>query len=169
MTKGLPPPERQLARLIFKRRAGFTAAKTDVQQGLRVFTKHCSVCHQLAGKGKKVGPNLDGIGHRGVDRLLEDLLDPNRNVARSFRRSTFTLKNGRVLTGLVTAEEGDAIALVGAEGKPSQISTGEIDLRKLSPISSMPGNVAEKISEQDFYHLLRYLLDQRQMAVEPRR
>jgi len=169
LTKGLPPPERQLARLIFKRRAGFTAAKTDVQQGLRVFTKHCSVCHQLAGKGKKVGPNLDGIGHRGVDRLLEDLLDPNRNVARSFRRSTFTLKNGRVLTGLVTAEEGDAIALVGAEGKPSQISTGEIDLRKLSPISSMPGNVAEKISEQDFYHLLRYLLDQRQMAVEPRR
>ena len=163
LTKNLPPPVRQLARLIFKRRAGFMAAKTDAEQGLRVFTKQCSVCHQLAGKGKKVGPNLDGIGHRGVDRLLEDLLDPNRNVARSFRRSVITLKNGRVLTGLVTAEKGNTITLVDAEGKPSRISIGEIDLRKLSPISSMPGNVAEKISEQDFFHLLRYLLDQRQL------
>jgi putative heme-binding domain-containing protein len=166
LTKNLPPQESQLARLIYRRRVGFTAAKTDRQQGLQLFTKQCSVCHQLAGKGKKVGPDLDGIGLRGVDRLLEDLLDPNRNVARGFRRSIITLKNGRVMTGLVTAEKGYTVTLVDAEGKPARISTNEIDVRTLSPISPMPANVADKISEQDFYHLLRYLLDQRQKVAE---
>ena len=169
LTRNLPPQESQLARLIYRRRAGFTAAKTDVQKGSQVFAKQCSVCHQLAGKGKKVGPDLDGIGLRGVDRLLEDLLDPNRNVARSYRRSVITLKNGRVLTGLVTAEKGNAMTLVDAEGKPARISAGEIDVRRLSPISPMPANVPDKVSERDFYHLLRYLLNQRQKAAEAKR
>jgi putative heme-binding domain-containing protein len=167
LTQDLPSQESQLARLIYKRRAGFTAAKTNAERGSQLFAKQCSICHQLVGEGKKVGPNLDEIGLRGVDRLLEDLLDPNRNVGRSFRRSIITLKNGRVLTGLVTAEKGNTITLVDAEGKPVQISISEIDLRKLSPISSMPANVADKLSEDDFYQLLRFLLDQRQKAVRP--
>ena len=38
-----------------------------------------------AGKGAKVGPQLDGIGTRGLDRLMEDILDPNRNVDQTLR------------------------------------------------------------------------------------
>ena len=50
------------------------------------------------GSGGLVGPQLDGIGNRGLERLVEDVLDPNRNVDRAFRTHLLTLKNGDVIT-----------------------------------------------------------------------
>ena len=39
-----------------------------------------------------VGPQLDGVGTRGLERLIEDVLDPNRNVDPAFRASHVTLE-----------------------------------------------------------------------------
>src|SRR5262249_11506646 len=80
LTKGLPSVDERSQQTIGRRRRGFTTARTDLAQGAVVFEKSCAICHQLGGKGTKVGPQLDGIGVRGVDRLLEDIIDPNRNV-----------------------------------------------------------------------------------------
>src|SRR5262249_44197701 len=80
LTRGLPPADQRLQELMRRRREGYTTAKTDPSAGAKVFEKSCAVCHQLGGKGARIGPQLDGIGSRGLDRLLEDLLDPNRNV-----------------------------------------------------------------------------------------
>ena len=75
-------------------------------------------------RGPKIGPQLDGIGVRGLDRLLEDVLDPNRNVDQAFRATTLTLKNGQSLTGLVLREEGAVIVLADAQGKEQRIVQG---------------------------------------------
>jgi putative heme-binding domain-containing protein len=167
LTKGLPPEEGRLARLIFQRRAGFAKADVDSRQGALVFEKHCHACHQIGGKGNKVGPSLDGIGLRGLDRLLEDVLDPHRNVAGDFRSSVVVLKNGRVLTGLVLSDAGSTIVLVDAEGKHQRIAAADIDSRRRSPLSPMPANVADKIPESDFYRLIGYLLS-RVQPVKPK-
>ena len=47
-----------------------------------------------------IGPQLDGIGGRGRDRLLEDVLDPNRNVDPAFRMIEVELKTGIPKKGL---------------------------------------------------------------------
>ena len=104
LTAKLPPANAVLDALIVDRRRGFARAATSAERGLTVFTKHCATCHQLEGKGSLVGPQLDGIGNRGLDRLLEDLLDPNRNVDVAFRTTTLRLIDGRVLSGLVRRE-----------------------------------------------------------------
>ena len=109
LLKGLPAADAKLAALFDRRRDGFQHAKADAGLGAKVFEKHCAVCHQLAGKGAKVGPQLDGIGTRGLDRLMEDILDPNRNVDQTLRVTNLALKNGQIVSGLLLREEGEVL------------------------------------------------------------
>jgi putative heme-binding domain-containing protein len=161
LTKGLPAADQRLGELIAKRRDGFLASKADADVGAKVFEKHCAICHQLANKGAKIGPQLDGIGIRGPERLLEDILDPNRNVDQAFRSTTLVLDNGQFLAGLVLREEGEVIVLADAQGKEHRVPKTTVQERIVSQLSPMPSNLAEQISEPDLYHLLAYLLAQR--------
>jgi putative heme-binding domain-containing protein len=161
LTAGLPPAEQRLQEIINKRRGGFTKAKTDVDLGAKVFEKSCANCHQLANKGAKVGPQLDGVGIRGLDRLLEDIIDPNRNVDQAFRASTIITKKGQIVTGLVLREEGEVVVVADQQGKEVRLEKKEIEERTVSQLSPMPANLVDQIPEADFYHLLAFLLNQR--------
>jgi putative heme-binding domain-containing protein len=160
LTKGLPPADQKLQELMKQRRAGFLKVKADATAGAKVFEKHCANCHQLGGHGAKVGPQLDGIGIRGLDRLLEDTLDPNRNVDQAFRLTTLSLKKGQVVSGLLLKEEGEVFVLADAQGKEVRVPKDEVDERATSQQSPMPANFADQVPESDFYDLLAYLLKQ---------
>jgi hypothetical protein len=99
LLKKLPPANEAADKLIAARRAAFNPAQASAVRGAEVYKRQCAVCHTIDGQGGMVGPQLDGIGGRGPDRLLEDLLDPNRNVDRAFRMTMITLKNGTVASG----------------------------------------------------------------------
>ncbi len=161
LTKGLPPADQRVQELLGKRRTAFAAARPDAALGAKVFEKHCAACHQLAGKGAKVGPQLDGIGIRGLDRLLEDVLDPNRNVDQAFRLTTLNLKSGQVVSGLLLKEEGEVYVLADAQGKEVRVPKKAVEERTLSPLSPMPANFADQVPEADFNHLMAFLLAQR--------
>ena len=111
-----------------------------------------------------IGPQLDGIGNRGVDRLLEDTLDPNRNVDVAFRTTTLRLTDGRVLSGLVRREEGQQFVLADAQGKEFTIMKSDIDEQQKTPLSLMPANVGEIVPADEFADLVAYLLTQRAAA-----
>jgi mono/diheme cytochrome c family protein len=64
LTSKLPPASETLDKLILERRVAFAKATPNLEKGLAVFTKHCAACHQIAGKGAVVGPQLDGIASR---------------------------------------------------------------------------------------------------------
>jgi putative heme-binding domain-containing protein len=158
LTKGLPAADVKLAKLIESRKKSYASAKSDAAKGVKVFEKHCANCHQVAGKGAKVGPNLDGIGLRGLERLLEDVLDPNRNVDAAFRQTKITTEKGQVVEGLVLREEGEVIVMADREGKEVRIAKKDVDKREISPLSPMPANVGETVPEADFHDLMSYLL-----------
>lgn len=161
LTRGLPPADQRLQELLRRRHNTFTKARVDSKLGAKVFEKNCAICHQIGGQGAKIGPQLDGVGVRGIDRLLEDILDPNRNVDQAFRATTLLLKNGQILSGLVLREEGEVVVLADAQGKEARVSKKDIEERTVSQLSPMPGNMAEQIPEEDFNNLLAYLLTQR--------
>jgi putative heme-binding domain-containing protein len=166
LTSGLPPRDQRLRQFIDTRRDGFNRSMADLAAGEKVFLKTCAACHKLGEQGKKIGPELDGIGHRGLDRLLEDLIDPSRNVDQAFRSTAITTTDGRALTGLALREEGQVLLLADAQGKEVRVPLAEIDQRSVSPLSPMPANVIDVLSEPDFYHLLGYLLQQRQKPLK---
>jgi putative heme-binding domain-containing protein len=161
LTKGLPTADQRVQELLAKRRDGYHKASADAGLGLKVFEKHCAACHQIANKGAKIGPQLDGIGIRGLERLLEDTLDPNRNVDQAFRSTTLVLNSGQQVNGLVLRQDGTVIVLADSAGKEVRVPAADVQERIVSPLSPMPSNFAELIPENDFNHLLAYLLAQR--------
>ena len=161
LLKGLPAADAKMTALFDRRREGFGHAKADAGVGAKVFEKHCQICHQMAGKGAKVGPQLDGIGTRGLDRLMEDILDPNRNVDQTLRVTNLALKNGQIVSGLLLREEGEVLIVADAQGKEIRVPKSSVDERATSPLSPMPANLVDQIAESDFYNLMSFLLSKR--------
>ena len=161
LTEGLPSADKRLLDLLAKRKEGFLKAKTSPERGAAVFEKSCANCHQIGGKGAKIGPQLDGIGIRGLERLLEDTLDPNRNVDQAFRRTVLNLKKGGVVSGLLLKQEGEVLVLADGQGKEVRVAAKDVEEKTVSQMSPMPANFADQIPEADFYDLLAYLLTQR--------
>src|SRR5262249_55053111 len=158
LTTGLAPADAKLEKLLAARRQGFQTAKTDVAKGAAVVAKSCAICHQVGGQGVKVGSQWDGIGLRGLDKLLEDVLDPNRNVDQAFRTTNLTLTSGQVVQGLLLREEGAVLVLADQQGKEVRVAKKDVEERSVSPLSPMPANFAEQVSEPDFYNLFASLL-----------
>ncbi len=161
LLKDLPPAARRIAELIEARKGNFLAAGGDASAGASVFARNCAACHQVEGKGARVGPQLDGVGVRGVDRLLEDVLDPNRNVDQAFRTTTLALLDGRVASGLLLRQDGEVLVLADAKGQEVRIPAAAVEDRKLSMLSPMPANMADQVPEADFRDLLAYLLSRK--------
>jgi putative heme-binding domain-containing protein len=166
LTAGLPPLDQRVNELIAQRAQLVAGGQPDVARGAEVFTKHCANCHRIGEQGAKIGPNLDGVGIRGADRLLEDILDPSRNVDQAFRTTQIVTTDGRILTGLALREEGEIVVLADAQGKELRVPKEEIDERVESQLSLMPSNVPDLVNEADFVHLIGYLLSQKVKPVE---
>ncbi len=162
LTRNLPSPDKRLQELYTRRRSGFLKATRNPALGAQVFEKHCAVCHTLANKGAKIGPQLDGIGTRGLDRLMEDILDPSRNVDQAFRVTSLFLNRGQIVSGLLLREEGQVYVLADSQGKEVRVLKKDVEERTLSQLSPMPANFADQLSETEFYNLLTFLLAQQQ-------
>lgn len=156
--KDLPPVDQRIVELIAQRREAYRAGGWTREKGEEVFTKNCAACHRLVGKGNKIGPELDGVGIRGLDRLLEDTLSPNTNVDQAFRATIFAMKDGKVLTGILLRKEGDVFVVADDKGKEQRLPASEIEEQKQVKLSPMPADVAEKIPPAEFGHLIYLLL-----------
>jgi putative heme-binding domain-containing protein len=158
LTKGLSPASAELQKVLDARLAQFDRTKADPKLGAKVFSQNCMVCHSMDNQGGAVGPHLDGVGLRGAERLIEDILDPSRNVDPSFRQTIVALKGGDVIAGLQRREEGATIVFVDATGKEIPIAKPDIEKRTESSLSLMPDNFSEAIPVADFNNLLAFLL-----------
>jgi putative heme-binding domain-containing protein len=161
LTAGIPSAEKRLDDIIKKRALAFPKAKADAVKGKAVFAKNCAACHTLENVGAKVGPQLDGVGVRGLERLLEDTLDPNRNVDAAFRATKFDMLDGKTIVGLMLREEGAVYVVSDPLGKEVRLAKAEVDKKTVILQSAMPSNVDTLVPEKDYYDLLAYLLAQK--------
>ncbi len=158
-----PDRSKAIDRLITARREVYRQeiGAWSVARGAKVFRERCANCHRIGNFGAVIGPQLDGVGGRGLDRLLEDLHDPNRNVDQAFATTVIALDDGRVLSGLVRRREGQTLVLADTEGRETVVQVESIEERRSTRLSLMPENLAASIPDEQFGHLMRYLLDQR--------
>lgn len=163
LLEALPPRTDAITALLDERRNLLASKSGDREKGAAIFKKQCANCHQVGGQGAVIGPQLDGIGNRGAERLLEDTLDPNRNVDVQFRRTTLVLDDGRILSGLVRREEGETLVIADEQGKEQAIPKAQIEEKTPSPLSLMPERVAADLSPEEFLDLMTYLLSLRAM------
>ena len=156
-----PEQRKQLDALIATRSAAYAKAKPDIAAGKTVFTTNCAVCHQIRGVGGLIGPQLDGIGARGAERLSEDILDPNRNVDAHFHLHTLTLKDGSTLSGFLKGEAGQVLILADAAGQEHRVSKNDLAKDDTMPMSLMPPVFGQTVDEKSFINLLGYLMNEK--------
>jgi len=154
-----PEMRAETNRVIQQRVAGFDAKAADKVRGATVFSNNCAMCHAIGGKGALVGPQLDGIGNRGAARLVEDILDPHRNVDAHFRLHLITRKDGSTFAGLERGKVGEILVCVDAAGKEQRIPVREITSNEETSLSLMPPSFAQAMPEKDLNDLLAWLLE----------
>ena len=85
--------------------------KGDAKNGREIFKKNCATCHRVAGVGIDVGPDIADTRTKTLDALLNDIIAPNSAIDANYVNYLVTTKDGRVLTGLLTAETASSITL----------------------------------------------------------
>jgi putative heme-binding domain-containing protein len=93
---------------------------------------------------------------------MEDILDPNRNVDQTFRVTNLALKNGQIVSGLLLREEGEVLIIADSQGKEVRVPKSSVEERSISPLSPMPANLTDQITEADFFQLMAFLLSRRE-------
>jgi putative membrane-bound dehydrogenase-like protein len=157
LTRGLSSPDERIRGIIERVGKRVAAGGGSAAAGTQVFAKNCAACHRHGGAGSLVGPQLDGVAQRGPERLLEDILDPNRNVDAAFRTTVATLADGRVVSGLRVRDDGADVVFVDAGGREVRVPRGEIEETTVAPLSPMPSNMADQMGEDALIDLIAYL------------
>ncbi len=149
--------DKQRAERFIQRRTEVVALNGDTERGKALFGQHCGQCHQFAGQGKVVGPQLEGVGGRGFERLCEDILMPNQNVDHAFWTTAILTQDGQVLSGLVRQRDDVKLVMADVKGEERSIELSSIEEEKQTRRSLMPENFDEILSAQQLCDLIRYL------------
>jgi putative heme-binding domain-containing protein len=139
----------------------------DAAHGRAVFAKSCSVCHQLEKVGHVVGPDLAQLQNKSPAYLLQEILDPNRNVDSRYVEYRATTKAGRVFNGLLFAESATSITLRAQEGRDQPLLREEIDTLESTSRSLMPEGLEKDLSRQDLADLIAFLSNPKGDPIAP--
>jgi putative membrane-bound dehydrogenase-like protein len=154
------PDDAEKNRLLGKWKQSLTAealANSDLRQGRQVYQTACAPCHQLNGEGGTLGPDLTGGNRDNLDYLLENLLFPSAIVPAEYRQTTLTLKDGRVLTGVIRSRAPRTVSLQ-AVGELVTVETSEVESEETSAQSLMPEGLLDALDETQAKNLIRFLM-----------
>ena len=140
-------------------------ASADLSLGRAVFQKTCANCHTLFDAGGAIGPNLTGSQRTNIDYMLENIVDPSAQVAKDFQVQVLTTDSGRTLTGIVVAENANAVTLQ-TQNEKLVIPLGEIAERADSPQSMMPEGILTPLSFDEIRGLLAYIAAREQVLLK---
>ncbi len=136
----------------------------DRSLGRAVYAKVCQQCHTLFGEGAQVGPDLTGSNRADLDYVLSNALDPSALIGKDYLAHVIATTDGRVLTGIIRAEDKDAVTLVTANEKII-LPKSEIEERRTSEQSMMPEDLWKSLSEHEIRSLVSYLASPAQVPL----
>jgi putative heme-binding domain-containing protein len=131
--------------------------KGDAAKGKQLFKTHCAACHKLNGIGEEVGADLQAIRDRGMEGVLLNIIDPNREVKPQYLTYTVELKSGRHISGLITAETVTGLTIRRPDGRTEVLQRGDIEGLKSSGISFMPEGIEKQLDINAMADLLAFL------------
>jgi putative heme-binding domain-containing protein len=139
-------------------------AKGEKARGRVLFQSLCAGCHRLYGQGGNLGPDLTGSGRADLDYLLENIVAPNAVVPAEYQMSILELRDGRVLSGVISANDDRTLTLQTPDGE-LKVEKSTIAKTTRLPDSLMPPGLLDPLSLEQTRDLMAYLMHPRQVAL----
>ncbi len=129
----------------------------DVAKGKMLFMATCGACHKLFGEGQNVGPDITGSNRADLNYLLENVLDPNAVIGKAYQLNLFTMKDGRVMSGVIKEENPAAVKIAMMGGVEFTLPQADIAKREVSKLSTMPEGLFDALQPEMVIDLVKYL------------
>jgi putative membrane-bound dehydrogenase-like protein len=131
--------------------------KGDPERGRAIFKDQCSACHRLEGVGRQVGADLAAIRDRGLDSVLLNILDPNREALPQYQSYVLATTSGRILAGMIASETANGVTIRKPDGSEETVPRLQIDELRSTGLSFMPAGLEKQIDVQAMADLLAYI------------
>ncbi len=134
------------------------AGKSGVAEaGREIYTQRCAACHQLFAEGGAIGPDLTGYERGNLDFWLPGILDPSLEIREGYQTYVARLNDGRILTGMMAAQEPQTITLRDAANQTTVVSRADVANLQAIPMSLMPEGLLAGLSDEALADLFAYL------------
>jgi putative heme-binding domain-containing protein len=136
--------------------------KGDPGRGKELFFKtaglQCINCHQIAGTGSKLGPDLSHIGKKyNRAQILENILDPSKSMDPPYIPYLAETADGRVYTGLLVSRTDKEVVLKDAKDQEIRLPAGKVEALVAQKKSLMPEQLLRDLTAQQAADLVDYL------------
>ena len=128
----------------------------NANEGREHFKLLCSQCHQVAGEGAAIGPDLTGSGSSGSRYFLESIIDPNAVIGQNYQVTEIELKDGETVSGLLVSET-DTAVVIRTLTDTLTIDKSRVARRELAQQSMMPEGLLDGLNERQRIELIKYL------------
>ena len=136
----------------------------DWTQGRDLFrTAACGVCHAFGSEseGSGLAPDLTPVGATYTrDFILQSILEPSAEINSRYFHTTFTLKDGAIITGSIVEIVDKTIFVAPVMLSPQatvEIAEADVKSEAPSPISPMPAGLLNAFTKEQVVELLAFL------------
>jgi len=144
-------------RQVLERYKDAALSEGDAGRGRLVFQKNCATCHNVAGIGVRVGPDIADTRVKTREQLLTDILNPNGAIDGNYLNYVVSTKSGQVLAGLIATESVSSLTLKRAEGQTDVILRQDIDEIRSTGASLMPEGLEKNVTTEEMRDLITFL------------
>ncbi len=126
-------------------------------KGREMFTALCSVCHQLDGVGRHIGPDLAALSDHSSGALLVGILDPNRAIEDKFFLYNIVLNSGESIAGMIADESGGSLTIQILDGTKRSLLRSEIKSLESFGLSAMPEGLEAALDTQKLADVIAFI------------
>lgn len=125
--------------------------------GEAMYKKLCATCHDQSDVSERIGPKLEGTGAKGIEYIVENILDPNAVIGEDFLARQILTLDGIVMTGVVLKETDSTVYLRTATSTQT-VAKEDIEQMVVSKNSFMPEGLMKQLTDRERIELLMYLM-----------
>jgi putative membrane-bound dehydrogenase-like protein len=130
----------------------------SAKHGHEIYLAKCASCHRLAGEGTALGPDLETVKNTGKEKMLTNILDPNREVAPNYTAYVVETKDGDSQIGIIASETASSVTLRMALGMEVVLPRDTIKSMRSAGLSMMPEGLEEGMKPQDLADLIEFVI-----------
>jgi cytochrome c oxidase cbb3-type subunit III len=121
----------------------------------------CTACHEVAGEGGRMGPELTRVGRsRSLANLRRSLVDPDYELTPGYGTVEVETADGKTLRGIERNFDNFSVALLDGGGRLHSFERSEVRRAERTRKSTMP-NYKDSLNAAELDDLLAYLVSLR--------